>query len=82
MAIGVDLGRLERACEGLPQDAPIDFFISLPFRWAPLCERAFMLHMPDSMCLDLPCLFACAIAPAFCSAVIPGACANSQGPVY
>ena len=40
---------------------------------APLCERVSMLRMPDPIHPDLPCLFACAIVPAFCSAVIPDA---------
>ena len=56
-------------------DRATDFFLSLPFGWAPLCERVPMLRMPDPIHPDLPCLFACAIVPAFCSAAIPDACA-------
>ena len=28
-------------------DRATDFVLSLPFGWAPLCERVFMLRMPD-----------------------------------
>ena len=28
-------------------DRATDFFLSLPFGWAPLCERVSMLRMPD-----------------------------------
>ena len=36
-------------------------------------ERHTMLRMPDPVHPDLPCLFAGAIVPALCSAVIPDA---------
>ena len=55
-------------------DRATEFFLSLPFGWAPLCERVPMLRMPDPIHPDLPCLFAGAIVPALCSVVIPDAC--------
>ena len=45
---------------------------------APLCERVSMLRMPDPIHPDLPCLFACAIVPAFCRVVIPDAWGTMQ----
>ena len=60
--------------------APLKKILSLPFGWAPHCERVPMLRMPYPIHPDLPCLFACATVPAFCSVVIPDAWARYPTP--
>ena len=63
-------------------DRATEILFSLPFGWAPLCERVSMLRMPDPIHPDLPCLFAGAIVPALCSVVIPDAWGTKHCPQH